>query len=417
MTVTAPGAPAEHGSAGPRSLRELPPLVLALTVLRPDSPGESPGEAQQRILAAADETGADVLARALRPLLRRDMGIARAWTAVPYTDGTDEERGAGLAALLGASALVAAVGGALQDTARVVDGLGAGARQWHPVLAAVFADLLACESLTTVALRSPCPGAGPLADAVCFLVPQLAAGLLGDLELVLHESGFGPDHAEYRALSRIEEQRAATGVDWTAAAAHQTRFVRALPGLAGDGQDPAERALFRITSPAPVGTPGPAERDAAALAATLPGTAVNLAVAADGDPATAALSRLARRLVTEQRLLGRVRGAHSAVDPAEPAARAAADRHALLLLAAAALGVREAAAGTGRSFLGAADWALLAVERVGRRLGVPLPGHTADPAGAVWAELALRCRLGIDCDTYTTQPERTGGTRDSGDRA
>ncbi|MCZ0997868.1 hypothetical protein O1M63_06445 [Streptomyces mirabilis] len=71
------------------------------------------------------------------------------------------------AALLGPAALVAAAGGVLRQAALAVAGRGSGEpalRQWQPVLAAAFADLLACESLTCVALRRPAapprPGTG-----------------------------------------------------------------------------------------------------------------------------------------------------------------------------------------------------------------------------------------------------------------
>ncbi|NEA80610.1 hypothetical protein G3I30_16225, partial [Actinospica acidiphila] len=85
--------------------------------------------------------------------------------------------------------------------------------------------------------------------------------------------------------------------------------------------------------------------------------------------------------------------------PADAAARALADRQALLLLAAAVLGVGQEAGG----FLGRPHWALLALTRVARRLGVPLPEPSLDPAGDVWAELAGRTRQGVDCDVYGSQ--------------
>ncbi|MGN5376808.1 4'-phosphopantetheinyl transferase family protein [Streptomyces lasalocidi] len=98
-----------------------------------------------------------------------------------------------------------------------------------------------------------------------------------------------------------------------------------------------------------------------------------------GGPATAALARVGRRLATEQRALRVACAATVVHDPADPAARALADRQALLALAAAVLGVREAAAGARLPFLGEAGWALLALGRTAGRLGLPLPDGTPDP--------------------------------------
>lgn len=376
--------------SGARTRDAVPPADVVLRAMRldallgdPDDPANPYGRAA--LATATPAPPADVLAelgaradaeqlvRTLRPLLRRDLGLAHAWAIRPLLD-TDPDDPA--AALLGPAALIAATGGVLRSTARIVDSLAPhepSVRQWRPALAAVFADLLACECLTTVALRSTAPaGDGPALPvaAAGYLVPHLVGGLLADLELVLNESGFGPDTTERGALAALEAHRAAAGVDWTSAARRQEQLVRALPpgGVRGD-----------CLAAAPLGTN-------------------------DGDGAArAALGRVARRLATEQRAVHRACGA---ADPADPAARSLADRFALLLLASAALGVARAAADTGGGFLGGPDWVLLALERVGQRLGVPLPEHpddTADPRIAVWTELTGRTRQGIDCDVYATR--------------
>ncbi|MGN5376809.1 hypothetical protein ACQ4WX_01950 [Streptomyces lasalocidi] len=107
-------------------------------------------------LPAAGDAGpaADQLARALRPLFRRDLALAHAWSIRPLLSGPLPHPAA---ALLGPAALLASTAGVLSGVTRVVDGLSRyepGTRQWRPVLASIFADLLACESLTAVALRS-----------------------------------------------------------------------------------------------------------------------------------------------------------------------------------------------------------------------------------------------------------------------
>ncbi|MGW1752336.1 hypothetical protein ACWCRD_43420 [Streptomyces sp. NPDC002092] len=369
------------------------------------------------------QPAADQLARALRPLFRRDLALAHAWSIRPLLSAPLPHPAA---ALLGPAALLASAGGVLRGATRIVDGLSRyerGARQWRPVLTSVFVDLLACESLTAVALRS-CPdrdpgaagpgtdGQGPpqqpgesLAAVVGYLVPQLVGELLGDLELVLNECGFGDDTPERRTLAKILGDRAFARADWTAASAAQARIVRGLNAAGGsrpgDGRELA--ALFRITEAPSARAPG--TDCPQAVAATLAGATGRLAGSDDAD--TAELARLGRRLVTEQRAL-RVACAATAVhDPADPAARALADRQALLVLAAAALGVREAAAGAGLPFLGGAGWALLALGRIARRLGLPmplpLPDRTPDPQPGVWDELARRAANGVDCDLHATR--------------
>ncbi|MFE2611986.1 hypothetical protein ACFXDI_54045, partial [Streptomyces mirabilis] len=159
---------------------------------------------------------ADQRVRALRPLLRRDLALGRAAVAWggPGVPPAGRVRGrAGVsspvsspvpAALLGPAALVAAAGGVLRQAALVVAGRGSGEpalRQWQPVLAAAFADLLACESLTCVALRRPAApapgsgsgvGAGLLGAVAGYVVPTVLADVLAQLGLVLAECGQGP---------------------------------------------------------------------------------------------------------------------------------------------------------------------------------------------------------------------------------
>nr|WP_168720434.1 hypothetical protein [Streptomyces sp. SAT1]ANO42216.1 hypothetical protein A8713_033715 [Streptomyces sp. SAT1] len=376
------------------------------------------------------------LVRVLRPLLRRDTALAHDWVIRPLLTGAprgtaEPPAAAGhrarLAELLVPAALVAATGDLLRTTARHVAALAPGrpgARQWQPVLAAVFADLLACESLTAVALRAldTADGGGDVLPAATgYVVPRLVGGLLGDLELVLNDSLSGPAATEREALARQSAIRTAARVDRTAVASGRARLIRLLPRLADASEQPghpAPRELFRLGAPTGPGTgphdadacggghgggrgPAAPAPDATALAAVLPAAAGRPDRAGD-TPARAALTRFARRLATEQRAL-RGPSRSAAATASDPAARALADRQALLLLAAVVLGVQETAAEDHGGFLGGCDWALLALERVVRRLGVPLPGDAPDPVDAVWTELAERIRAGVDCDVYGTR--------------
>ncbi|MEU6556227.1 hypothetical protein ABZ915_39155 [Streptomyces sp. NPDC046915] len=219
-----------------------------------------------------------------------------------------------------------------------------------------------------------------------YVVPLLVGEVLDDLELVLNECGFGADSPERRTLAKLGGDRAVAGVDWAAAASWQELIVR---------------GLAELTDPAWHGVDAGDGDCHGVLAATLAGATARLD--RDGDQATAALARVARRLVTEQRALRVACGPDASHDPADPAARALADRHALLLLAAAVLGTREAAENTWVRFLGGPHWALLALSRITERLGAPLPGRTPDPHPAVWAELAERSGHGVDCDLYASK--------------
>ncbi|MFE5085813.1 hypothetical protein [Streptomyces mirabilis] len=420
---------------------------------------------------------ADQRVRALRPLLRRDLALGHAagrWggPGMPPARRVRGQDGESCpvsspvpAALLGPAALVAAAGSVLRQAALTVAGRGSGEpalRQWQPVLAAAFADLLACESLTCVALRRPAapapgPGAGPgpgvgagLLGAVAgYVVPTVLADVLAQLGLVLAECGHGPASTGGGMLAKLTGDLPLAGVDAAGAAHWQARLARALPALAAEEPRTAHRgpvpAPFRLADPpAPAGgvaaaggqegghtpdghtpdghtpdghtpdghTPDGLEPggygvggDSVVLSGLLRAGAAGAARAdgADGaDTGRAALGALARRLLTEQRALRRPCRTAGA-DPGAVAARALADRQALLWLAAAVLGVREAADDGRGLFLGGTHWALLALSGIAGRLGVPLPGPAPDPRVPVWAELADRVRRGVDCDVYATR--------------
>ncbi|MFF3446801.1 hypothetical protein ACFYXJ_06645 [Streptomyces sp. NPDC002667] len=354
---------------------------------------------------AGDVPGADQLARALRPLFRRDLALAHAWSIRPLLTAPVPDPAA---VLLGPAALLAAAGGVLLGAARIVEGLGrhqAAARQWRPVLATVFADLLACESLTVTALRT-CPRAGQpsgreaelLAAVTGYLVPRLAVELLGDLELVLNECGFDAHTVERRTLARLVRDRELAGAGRTATNAAQARIVEGL-GVGGPGRDDGPRltALFHDTGTTLAATAGTAP------AATVPPGASASAGDDDGGAADA-LARFGRRLATERRALRTACAALAVHDPADPAARALADRQALLVLATGTTAVREAAAAARLPFLGEAGWTLPVLGRITVRLGLPLPTAIPDVQPRLWRELARRAADGVDCDLYATRP-------------
>ncbi|MFD8006253.1 hypothetical protein [Streptomyces mirabilis] len=494
-----PGAPAHRYAALP------PPLRVALAALRLEvllgDPRDAANPYSLPALAAASASGgsaasagagegragragallaaaglgqvraADQWVRALRPLLRRDLALGHAavtWggPGMPPAGGVRGQAGESFpvsssvpAALLGPAALVAAAGSVLRQAVLAVAGRGGGEpalRQWQPVLAAAFADLLACESLTCVALRRPAaPGPGPGAGAGAgagvgllgavagYVVPTVLADVLAQLGLVLAECGHGPASTGGGMLAKLTRDLPLAGVDAAGAAYWQARLARALPALAAEEPRTAYRgpvpAPFRLAGPpAPAAageqgdghtpdghesgrlTPDGAQPgghtpdghepggygvggdDSVVLSGLLRAGAARADGADGADTGRAALGALARRLLTEQRALRRPCRTAGA-DPGAVAARALADRQALLWLAAAVLGVREAADDGRGLFLGGTHWALLALTGIAGRLGVPLPGPAPDPRAPVWAELAGRVRRGVDCDVYATR--------------
>ncbi|MFE5144485.1 hypothetical protein ACFRDV_43930 [Streptomyces fagopyri] len=443
-------------AANPYGLPALTTTRTTRTTRTTGTDGSGAGEERAGLPAAAGLgriRAADQLVRALRPVLRRDVALGAALAAALRPCPVP-------AALLGPAALLAATGTVLRQAARIVAGRCHGEpalRQWRPVLATVFADLLACESLTSVALRGPARPGALLPAVAGYVVPTVVADVLAQLELVLTECGHGPAGPEGRLLAKLIGDLPAAGVDPVAATSWQTHLVRALPALA-----PAESprpphttalpALFRLADPHPhlsdpdlhlsdpdpglsdpgpglsgsgpdLCGPGPASvsvpgagrpdgygPDGYAGAAesgddgvVLSGLLRAAARPAGADAEGAALAGVARRLLSEQRALRRPCRTAGREGADGPAVRALADRQALLWLAAAVLGVQEAADDGRGLFLGGPHWALLALSGITERLGVPLPGAAPDPREQVWAELADRVRHGVDCDVYATR--------------
>jgi hypothetical protein len=415
------GAGAPQRATAARAYAEVPaPVGVALRAMRleallgdPRDPANPYGfaalaggaaDAGRLSAAAAPGDGApqdlEQLARVLRPVFRRDLdlGLQCVRRALPARGGA----AAGARRLLGAAALTGSTAAVLRTAAGTVAERALherGARQWHTVLAEAFADLLACQALTAVALRCAGPGARghrAVSGAVAHAVPAVLAEVLAELDLVLTESGSGAGAAERRMLDRAVGAVRAAGA--RAAQAGPGGPEAVLPGPATAAPQPAGpggQALFRLGTAlvAPAGQDGADD----VLSATLAGGAAPLTTEAAG--AGAALRRVARRLAAEQRVLRR---ACRDVDPHDvraPAVRALADRQALLLMSAAVLGVQQAAG----SSLADPHWALLALSRALARLGVPQPGTGADPRGQVWAQLAGRRRHSVDCDVYGTR--------------
>jgi alkylation response protein AidB-like acyl-CoA dehydrogenase len=284
------------------------------------------------------------------------------------------------------------------------------ARRWRRTLSGVFADLLACDAMAVTGLRalSLLPQqAYLLAAAVKYTMPDLLREDLEELATVLGARGYdrGPLNGSFQKLAR---DLPVAGLGHSGTAVCQAVLVPQLPVLARttwfrSPEPPAE--LFLPGAPLP---PFDARRLTHSgtddlLTATLVAAAGRLEGSRSHGPLHAALAELAQIFVGELRLL---RTRCAALSPAggtafDPQACALVDRYALVLAAAACLGVWEGRAGTD-SFLQDPAWAVLALGRIARRLGAAVPEVPAEAERAVLAQVLERCRTGRSLDLYAT---------------
>ena len=281
------------------------------------------------------------------------------------------------------------------------------AARWRGPLTGVFADLLACDSMATVALRalSLLPDrTHVLAAAVKYVVPDLLRENLEELTTVLGSRGYERAGSHYGALDKLVRDLPVAGLGHAGNAACHAVIVPQLRAL-------AERAWFQEEEPPPeLFRPG---ADLPALdyrllsiagggdflAASLVGSAARLAEVRAIGGQMAALADLAEGFVTELRALREACRALPAITSgtsADPAVCVLSDRYALVLAAAAVLGVWEGQDGSD-PFLAAPAWAVLALSRIGGRIGLPVPDLPEDCAGMVLQELVRRFRAGRSC--------------------
>ncbi|MFF3847901.1 acyl-CoA dehydrogenase [Streptomyces sp. NPDC002328] len=310
--------------------------------------------------------------------------------------------------------VTAAAGTVLHSAVRAAAGGRGGrpARRWLRPLAGVFADLLACDSMATVALRAlgllP-EQAHVFAAAVKYVVPDVLRDGLEELATVLGAHGYEHASPEYGALGKLVRDLPVAGLGHAGTAACQAVIVPQLRAL-------AERSWFAEEEP-PAGL---FSRDAELpaldyrrlgiagggdfMAASLVATAGRLAAHRRLGGQSAALARLAEAFATELRALRevcRTLPAHRAGAVTDPAVCALSDRYSLLAGAAAVLGVWEGQDG-GDPFLADPAWAVLALSRIGERLGLPVPELPEGCQEQVVDELLRRYRSGRSCDLDAT---------------
>ncbi|MEG8281322.1 acyl-CoA dehydrogenase [Streptomyces sp. AHA2] len=285
------------------------------------------------------------------------------------------------------------------------------ARRWHKPLTGVFADLLACDAMATVALRalSLLPDrAHVFAAAVKYVVPDLLRENLEELAAVLGGRGYEHDNPEYGALDKLVRDLPVAGLGHAGTASCQSVIVPQLRTLAttawfAEEEPPPE--LFRPGADLPaldyrlLAVAGGGDF----MAASLLGSAARLARSRNVGGQITALAALAEAFAAELRALHQTCRQLPRHPPglSDPATLVLSDRYSLVVAAAAVLGTWEGQDGSD-PFLADAAWPVLALSRIGARLGIPVPDLPDGCTQHVLHELIRRYRAGLGCDLAAT---------------
>ncbi|NBM19169.1 acyl-CoA dehydrogenase [Streptomyces sp. GC420] len=325
-------------------------------------------------------------------------------------------------ALVSGGALVAGMDSALRYAVRAVTesrrGVAPRGRRGR-VLAGVFADLLACDSLAVAGLRlldlAPEHALVPSA-AVKYAVSALLHEDLDELAAVLGARGYdrGPAYGGFQKLVRdlpVAGLGHAGTADTQAVLVPHLRTLAHAPWRGGDGHE-APAALFTPGKDRTTldfrrldAEPRDPHSGCDGLLAVLPGAAARLDGRRSRGARWAALADLARVFAAEAHTLAERCATLSGRPDAgalAPAAYVLADRYCLLLAAASCLAVCEnAAPGTpDGGLLAEPDWALLALTRFARRLGLDVPDLPDGVTQELAAGLVDRYRRGRSFDLY-----------------
>ncbi|MEI5099133.1 acyl-CoA dehydrogenase [Streptomyces sp. PmtG] len=306
-------------------------------------------------------------------------------------------------------AVIASVDTVLRAAVRAAVGSGSLGRRQRGVLAGVFVDLLAADSVATTVLRalSLLPASAHLAAAeLKYLIPDLLRDDLEELATVLGAGGYSRD-TDQGMLSKLRRDLPAAGLGHAGTASCQAVVIPQLPLLAQNswGREPEPPAtLFRAGEPLPALDLGALQVAGGGdfLAAALSASAARVADTSEPGPCGEALRTLAAAF---QGALLDLRESCRALTPGDRAALtsprlpALADRHAVLCAVGATLATWERRRREG-GFLATPDWLVLALHRYGRRLGLTLPALPADCVDRVMAELLARFRSGRTFDLH-----------------
>ncbi|WP_441250994.1 acyl-CoA dehydrogenase family protein [Kitasatospora sp. McL0602] len=250
-------------------------------------------------------------------------------------------------------------------------------------LSTAFLDLLISDSLSLVGTRAVhlLPDETSVyASAVKYLVPKILTETMYELSIVLG-ARFYVREGEFGIFQKHVRDLPVLSLGHAGSAACQATIIPQLPRLARRSwfkAEPAPAELFQPRTPLP-----PIRYDQLALATGRDSLSASLVAAVDdlpsSNPEERAVHSLALRLMDELRQLQEAALQLSPQDRtalASPSSFSLADRYAVLLAAAAVLGVWREARGGADAFLADPAWAAAALHRLARRLGhqpPPLP--------------------------------------------
>ncbi|MEW2620557.1 acyl-CoA dehydrogenase family protein [Streptomyces sp. NPDC048106] len=277
-------------------------------------------------------------------------------------------------------------------------------------LSGAFTDLLTCDSLSLAATRAvhllP-EQTSVFAAAAKYLVPKVLTDTMHDLSIVLGARFYLRD-GEYGIFQKHLRDLPVLSLGHAGSAACQATIIPQLSRLARRSwfaDEPAPARLFQPRADLP-GLP----YDRLTLASGRDALSATLVAAVDrlpgASPEERAVQRLTLQLVDELR---QVQEASRALAPqdrtalAAPAVFALADRYAVLLAAAAAIGVwQQAARDGGDAFLADPAWLAAALHRLARRLGRRPAGLPASVDARMHEEVLRRFRERTSYDLYDT---------------
>ncbi|MGR4880727.1 acyl-CoA dehydrogenase [Streptomyces sp. LARHCF249] len=288
--------------------------------------------------------------------------------------------------------------------ARGVDGSRTGA-----ALTGAFVNLLLYDSLAVVATRAlhllPAE-TSVYSAALKYLLPRVLTETMYDLSIVLG-SGFYTREGTLGIFQKHVRDVPVLSLGHAGTVACQATVIPQMPRLARSSwflEDEAPSGLFRLAGDLP-----PLRTDRLSLACgrdSLSATMLAVSSAIDGSgPVERALRTLAGQLVEEFRdVRSRVLRleAAGAAATAQPARFALMDRYALLLAAAAVLGVWDQGRYGPDPFLADPCWAAAALHHIARRLGTRVADLPPECETRIRHEVQLRFSTQISYDLYST---------------
>ncbi|WP_367045440.1 acyl-CoA dehydrogenase [Streptomyces sp. Je 1-332] len=276
-------------------------------------------------------------------------------------------------------------------------------------LSGAFLDLLVCDSLSLAATRAVhvLPDETSVyAAATKYLVPKMLTETMHDLSIILG-ARFYVREGEFGIFQKHIRDLPVLSLGHAGSVACQATIIPQLARLARRAwfsDDPAPATLFRLREDL-----GPIPFDRLTLASGKDGLSASLVAAVDelpsASPEERAVHGVALKMMDELRQLQEASLALAPQDRtalASPATFALADRYAVLLAAASAIGVWQQARDGADPFLADPAWLAAVLHRLARRLGQQPPELPESVDARVHDEVLRRYRERRSYDLYNT---------------